>query len=248
MKILRLARNILLDEVLEWLGPCDNIEVTGVFGAEVIKKRVNEYGLKYYGNDLLEHEELSDIVDLVVSWQYGKLIKEPFISTPRLGCINFHPAPLPKYKGRGGCNLAILNHEKKWGGTVHYVNENYDEGDIIEVRFFDFDYKNETGYSLKVKTNDTMFELFKDTLSCFAKNNCRMNSYPQTGEGMFWSKEEMLETMKIKDSDSVDIINDKIRAFWFPTYDGAYVEIKGERFTLVNESIIKSLDYGLDKC
>lgn len=50
--------------------------------------------------------------------------------------INIHPALLPKYGGRGmyGSNVhkAVLeNGEKETGITIHYVNEHYDEGNII---------------------------------------------------------------------------------------------------------------------
>ena len=50
--------------------------------------------------------------------------------------INIHPALLPKYGGKGmyGMNVhnAILqNKELESGITIHFVNENYDEGEFI---------------------------------------------------------------------------------------------------------------------
>lgn len=50
--------------------------------------------------------------------------------------INIHPALLPKYGGKGmyGSHIhkaVVLNKEKETGITIHYVNENYDEGAII---------------------------------------------------------------------------------------------------------------------
>ncbi|HHX31320.1 MAG TPA: phosphoribosylglycinamide formyltransferase [Bacteroidales bacterium] len=50
--------------------------------------------------------------------------------------INIHPALLPKYGGKGmyGDNVhnAVKNAgETETGITIHYINENYDEGDII---------------------------------------------------------------------------------------------------------------------
>lgn len=50
--------------------------------------------------------------------------------------INIHPALLPAYGGKGmfGAYVheAVLNaNEKESGITVHYVNERYDEGNII---------------------------------------------------------------------------------------------------------------------
>lgn len=50
--------------------------------------------------------------------------------------VNIHPALLPKFGGKGmyGDNVhkaVIEAREKETGITIHYINENYDEGDII---------------------------------------------------------------------------------------------------------------------
>ena len=50
--------------------------------------------------------------------------------------INIHPALLPKYGGKGMYGMHVHkavkeNNETETGITIHYVNENYDEGTII---------------------------------------------------------------------------------------------------------------------
>jgi phosphoribosylglycinamide formyltransferase-1 len=50
--------------------------------------------------------------------------------------INIHPALLPKYGGKGMYGMhvhqaVINNKEKETGITIHYVNDQYDEGAII---------------------------------------------------------------------------------------------------------------------
>ena len=50
--------------------------------------------------------------------------------------INLHPSLLPKFGGKGmygdNVHLRVLGSgEKKTGITIHYVNEEYDSGDII---------------------------------------------------------------------------------------------------------------------
>ena len=50
--------------------------------------------------------------------------------------INIHPALLPKYGGTGMYGMHIhkaivANKENETGITIHFVNENYDEGNII---------------------------------------------------------------------------------------------------------------------
>ncbi|MGI9530694.1 phosphoribosylglycinamide formyltransferase [Lutimonas sp.] len=50
--------------------------------------------------------------------------------------INIHPALLPKYGGKGMYGMhvhkaVVDNMESESGITIHYVNENYDEGAVI---------------------------------------------------------------------------------------------------------------------
>jgi phosphoribosylglycinamide formyltransferase-1 len=50
--------------------------------------------------------------------------------------VNIHPALLPKYGGKGMYgmhvhNSVLSNKESESGITIHYVNENYDEGEFI---------------------------------------------------------------------------------------------------------------------
>jgi len=64
-----------------------------------------------------------------------KLPKSMIESYPNT-IINIHPALLPKYGGKGmyGMNVhkaIVENKEKETGITIHYVNENYDEGNVI---------------------------------------------------------------------------------------------------------------------
>lgn len=53
--------------------------------------------------------------------------------------INIHPSLLPKYGGKGMYGMRVhrevyQNREKKTGITIHYVNEHYDEGQIIRQK------------------------------------------------------------------------------------------------------------------
>ena len=68
----------------------------------------------------------------------GFLLKIPLhmIKAYPNSILNIHPALLPKYGGQGmyGMNVhraVVENNEQKSGITIHYVNENYDEGAII---------------------------------------------------------------------------------------------------------------------
>ena len=75
--------------------------------------------------------------DLFVSMSFNQIFRSSIINTPRLGIINCHAGKLPFYRGRNILNWALINDEKEFGITVHYVDEGIDTGDIIKQRCFD---------------------------------------------------------------------------------------------------------------
>ncbi len=62
---------------------------------------------------------------------YMKILSKKFIDKFPGKILNIHPSLLPKYKGINTHRRAIENKEAFSGCTVHYVNENIDDGEII---------------------------------------------------------------------------------------------------------------------
>lgn len=91
-------------------------------------------------NELLERNVLQKIQeidpDLIVLAGFLLKFPENIIEKYPNKIINIHPALLPNYGGKGmyGMHIhrAIVNNkEKETGISIHYVDENYDEGGII---------------------------------------------------------------------------------------------------------------------
>ncbi len=244
MKMIFMGRKKHAAELLEW-SIKQGIEVVAVvtdshFANSPTAKKALQLQIPVISMEQAE-EMIADRadIDIVVSYLFWRKIKEPLISGSRLGCINFHPAPLPDWRGTAGYNIAILNKLSKWGATAHYVDSNIDTGAIIKKYQFDFDWRLETAYSLEAKTQEIQKDLYKSVLMDL-KFNQKLESYEQTiDQGIYVSRNEM-ENMK-----KVDIQNDdidlKIRAFWFPPYEGAYIEISNKKYTLINDFILKQL-------
>jgi phosphoribosylglycinamide formyltransferase-1 len=75
-------------------------------------------------------------IDLLVLAGFLLKIPENLLKAYPDKIINIHPALLPKFGGKGmyGSHVheaVIASGEKESGITIHYVNENYDEGRII---------------------------------------------------------------------------------------------------------------------
>lgn len=69
--------------------------------------------------------------DMFVSMSFNQIFKGDILSLPPLKTINCHAGKLPFYRGRNILNWALINDEKEFGVTVHYVDEGIDTGDII---------------------------------------------------------------------------------------------------------------------
>lgn len=103
--------------------------------------------------------------DLGVSYCYPRKITEPLLSYPKKGFVNYHPSPLPEYKGPNEYEMAIKNKEVHWGVTVHYMTEVYDEGEIIKVKRFDLHEPPISVQELGAVSHYFLFHLFKDTIN-----------------------------------------------------------------------------------
>ncbi|MFB9051891.1 phosphoribosylglycinamide formyltransferase [Formosa undariae] len=82
--------------------------------------------------NLLESAKPDLIVLAGFLWKFPEVI----LNTYPNKVINVHPALLPKFGGKGMYGMhvheaVVANKETETGITIHYVNENYDEGAII---------------------------------------------------------------------------------------------------------------------
>jgi len=82
-------------------------------------------------------KEMQDFrVDLIVLAGFLWKIPEPLVKAFPKRIVNIHPALLPKYGGKGFYGehvheAVVAAKEAQSGITVHYVNEVYDNGEII---------------------------------------------------------------------------------------------------------------------
>jgi methionyl-tRNA formyltransferase len=172
-------------------------------------------------------------IDVVVSFLFWNLIREPLISLGRIGCLNFHPAPLPDYRGVGGYNLAILDGLTSWGVACHFVDERFDTGDLVEVERFEIDAEAETAFSLDLTSQARLVPLFERVLERLLAGE-PLPREPQ-GQGRYVTRAEFEELRVVRPGDDVER---KLRAFWYPPWPGAVVDVDGRRLTLVDERVL----------
>jgi methionyl-tRNA formyltransferase len=111
--------------------------------------------------EVLEFIQKSN-ADFFLSAMYNLIFKADIIShfESRLGVVNIHYAPLPRYCGYWPEMWAIWNEEKDFAISFHYIDTGIDTGGIIyqpKVQIVDTD----TRQSLYEKCDAIAFETFK---------------------------------------------------------------------------------------
>ncbi len=121
---------------------------------EFFSKFVESFNLKIidYESSLKEQIFLTKVKalepDIAVVCSYNKLFPPEFLALTKDGFLNIHPSLLPEYRGGNPYSHVIINNEKETGVTLHFMNERFDEGDIVSQ------------YKVNVEKFDTMGTLF----------------------------------------------------------------------------------------
>lgn len=108
---------------------------------ETLKKYSEQYKIDYLKDRNINSEKFIMKLkeyncDLFVSMSFNQIFKKQVIDISKLGVINCHAGKLPFYRGRNVLNWVLINDEKEFGITVHFVDEGIDTGDIILQKIF----------------------------------------------------------------------------------------------------------------
>lgn len=166
------------ENIINYFKNSDKIAVNQVFSnkkdAKVLERvnRLNVNSMSFSRADLYDSNVVFD--NLVKNADFiilaGFLLKIPskIIEAFPNKIINIHPALLPKYGGKGmyGMNVhnaVVNNKEEKSGITIHFVNENYDEGAIIFQKDFNID-KLDTADDVAQKIHKLEYKYFPEVI------------------------------------------------------------------------------------
>jgi len=129
--------------------------------------------------------------DLGVSYCYPWIVNIESKEHKNVTWYNYHPAPLPEYKGVHVYEKAVKNRIKKWGVSLHIMTNEIDSGEILYVYDFNLD-------SPPVNTNEIgciahykLFQLFKDTIEHLQfkpKNKHQLIGYLKKGRNNYGGK------------------------------------------------------------
>ena len=121
---------------------------------EYLRLEAEKLGIDFFSKENINDEESKDMImrydaDLFVSMSFNQIFKRSTYEIPELGTINCHAGKLPYYRGRNVLNWALINDEKEFGVTIHYVDDGIDTGDIILQKICEI--KEEDNYETLLK-------------------------------------------------------------------------------------------------
>ena len=242
--VLFMGRKRVAADTLTWLSQKHDVNVVGVITDDHLQVSPTYTAAKEQSLPVLSRESAEHLidngemrVDLGVSVLYWQKIRQPVLQRATRGVINFHPAPLPEFKGTGGYNLAVLEGHSEWAVSAHYVDEHIDTGELIDVDWFGIDQERETAQSLEARTQPILLAQIKRITHAALRTEGKLDASPNIG-GRYIARADMEAMKEVKDGDDVER---KIRAFWFPPYDGAFIHLGGVKCTLVHRPILESL-------
>ncbi|MFO7656804.1 MAG: phosphoribosylglycinamide formyltransferase [Bacteroidales bacterium] len=135
------------ENLIRYFSDNSNIRVTRVLTNNpeaYVLERVKKYNIEtlvfnrgeFYETDLIPDDLKKNEIHWIILAGFLWLVPDNIIKAYPGRIINIHPALLPKYGGKGmygdKVHQAVLaSGEKESGITIHYVNNEYDKGNII---------------------------------------------------------------------------------------------------------------------
>ena len=175
--------------------------------------------------------------DLIISFRNLYILPKILLEKPKIGAINFHPAP-PEYPGSGGINFALYENKKTFGITVHLMSEKVDSGEILDVLYFPILEKDNVDTLLK-KTHIELFKVTKEFINSIQREKSKY-ILDKLGKSKFvWSNTKRLiksvDELSVMSCDiSKDEMHRRIRAFHTNDFPIS-ININGSKFVYQSE-------------
>lgn len=171
--------------------------------------------------------------DLGVIVAYGGLVREPLLSTPRLGWINLHFSLLPRWRGAAPVQRAIIAGDEITGSTVFRLVEQLDAGEILGRSTEPIGRHQTAGHLLGVLA-DSGAELLVSVVDALADG--RAVGEPQDGEVTLAPKLTLADGA-LDFTAPADVVAARLRGV--TPEPGAFTTIDGTRLKILDAAIAR---------
>jgi methionyl-tRNA formyltransferase len=130
------------EQVLNLCNNLNFVEVVGVccpLDDKYIGKTARIFEIPIVASGTLNGDTMPNNVDLGITAHSFDYIGKRTRYKPKLGWIGYHPSLLPRHRGRSSIEWAVRMRDAVTGGTVFWLNNGIDRGDIAnqEICFID---------------------------------------------------------------------------------------------------------------
>ena len=170
--------------------------------------------------------------DFIVVVAFGQKLTPELLAVPKYGCINLHASLLPEYRGSSPIHRAIIDGKKVTGNTTMYMDEGWDDGDIIYQQ------------QVEISENETVGELHDELAEKGAELLLKTLKDVKTGEAPRIPQDDSEATFAYKIdkslgeidwNQSAQDIHNLIRGV--NPWPGAYTELNDERIKIWKSSL-----------
>lgn len=134
-------------------------------------------------------------IEIIFCIGWPKILKTNILNLKNILKIGFHSSLLPKYRGGAPVNWALINDEKKWGGTLMNLSAGVDEGEIIIQEKF------------KINPDDTCRTVYLKLAECLVISLKKFNDMYKNDNIKLIKQNNNLKTIFPKRNASDGLIN-----------------------------------------
>lgn len=165
------------------------------FPDKFLEQRANDLGISFFINSNVNSGEFIEKVkkyncDIFLSMSFDQIFKKEFFNIPPFGTINIHAGKLPFYRGRNVLNWVLINDEKEFGITAHYVDDGIDTGDIIHQKTFPISDKDSYKTLLNKAYNECANVLFESINKLYNGTAVKINQSSISNKFIYCIKRE----------------------------------------------------------
>lgn len=172
--------------------------------------------------------------DLIFVAGFPWLLPAALLALPRLGCINAHPALLPRYRGPDPLFWAFANGETETGLTIHRMDASFDTGPILAQRTIPIAPEDDVD-TIFPKLTATGAELLPEALAKVAAGE---PGIPQPSEGASYARLTRDDDRRLDWGRPATELRNRVRAC---ASRGALAEVDGNRLIVRRARVVDAV-------
>ena len=230
---------------LRVVGAVSNAATSTWWGSNAIRTAAKDADIPFVDNSSRHEDVIGDLIrreeaTAIISVQHPWVVSAQVLAAVRHRAWNVHNARLPEYMGYNAVNHALLNGEDSYTSTVHWMAEEVDTGELAFTETFELT-GTETARCLYARAAEAGQEAFSRLLDVL-ESGADVPREVAEGQPRFYSRDSIDPLRRIENINDGAEIDRKARAFWFPPFEPAFLELDGRRFYVVPQDGFRDAD------